>query len=104
MLENLYLHKALIGSEWLLFRLSGRTGKMKSLEKLHELSNKARDAGISFKDAVMDDPEIGSVLTREDMAYLDHPEKYIGHALQIVDETIEEIEKKRDSDSENIYE
>lgn len=104
MLENLYLHKALIGSEWLLFRLSGRIGKMKSLEKLHELSNKARDAGISFKDAVMDDPEIGSVLTREEMAYLDHPERYIGHALQIVDETIEEIEKKRDLDSENIYE
>lgn len=104
MLENLYLHKALIGSEWLLFRLSGRIGKMKSLEKLHELSNKASDAGISFADAVMDDPEIGSVMTREEMAYLDHPERYIGHAVQIVDQAIEETEKKRKSDPENIYE
>ncbi|MCK5437641.1 MAG: hypothetical protein KAI90_06485 [Desulfobulbaceae bacterium] len=33
MLENLYLPKALIGSEWLLFRLSGWIGKIKSLEK-----------------------------------------------------------------------
>ena len=98
MLENIRLQKAMIASEWLLFRLSGTIGKMKSLEKLHNLSNKAIDTGISLKDAVTEDPEIGSLLTPEELAYLDHPERYIGHAVEIVDHAIAEIERKRASD------
>ncbi|MDY6952307.1 MAG: adenylosuccinate lyase family protein, partial [Thermodesulfobacteriota bacterium] len=35
MKENLHLQKAMITSEWLLFKLSHTMGKMKSLEKLH---------------------------------------------------------------------
>ncbi len=102
MMENLHYQKSLITSEWLLFRLSGTIGKMKSLEKLHELSKKATDTGISLKDAVTDDPEIGSLLTPEELAYLDHPEKYIGHAVEIVDEAIKEIEEKRAQDPEKL--
>jgi adenylosuccinate lyase len=102
MIENLHIHRAMMASEWLLFRLSGEIGKMRSLEKLHELSQKAMETGTSLKEAVMDDPEIGGLLTREEMAYLDHPEGYIGHALQIVDAAIEEIEKKRETDPERL--
>ncbi|MDY6836598.1 MAG: adenylosuccinate lyase family protein [Thermodesulfobacteriota bacterium] len=98
MKENLHLQKAMITSEWLLFKLSHTMGKMKSLEKLHELSNKAMDAGIPFKRAVMDDHDTGNLLTSDEIEYLDHPERYIGHALEIVDETVEEIEGKRASD------
>jgi len=104
MLANLHLQKNLITSEWLLFRLSGTIGKMKSLEKLHELSNKAMDTGISFKEAVMNDPEIGSLLGREEMACLDQPEKYLGHAVQIVEQAIEDIERKRELDPETLGE
>ena len=102
MMENLHLQKALIASEWLRFRLSGTIGKMKSLEKVHELSNKVVDTGISFKDAVRSDPELGSLLTVEDMEYLDRPERYIGHALEIVDQAIEDIETKRNLDPETL--
>jgi len=102
MKENLHFQKARIISEWLLFRLSDKIGKMKSLEKLHELSQRATDTGISLKDAVTDDPEIGSLLTPEELAYLDHPERYIGHALEIVDHAIEEIESKRAKDPERL--
>ena len=102
MKENLHLHKAMITSEWLLFKLSHTMGKMKSLEKLHELSNKAMDAGIPFKRAVMDDPETGALLTSEETEYLDHPERYIGQALEIVDRSIEEIESKRANDPEEL--
>jgi adenylosuccinate lyase len=102
MMENLHLQKAVIASEWLLFRLSGIIGKTKSSQKVHELSNKAMDAGVSFKDVVMDDPEIGTLLTPEDLAYLDHPEKYIGHALVIVDNVVEEIERKRALEPERL--
>jgi len=102
MKKNLHLHKAMITSEWLLFKLSHIMGKMKSLEKLHELSNKAMEAGISFKQSVVDDPEIGALLTSDDMEYLDRPERYIGHALEIVDQTVQEIEEKRASDPKEL--
>ena len=103
MLGNLRMQKAAIASEWLVFRLSSRLGKMKALEKLYELSNKTTDTEISFKDAVTDDPEIGAILTPEEMAYLDHPEKYIGHAVEIVDHAVEEIERKRELDPERLF-
>ena len=98
MLANLHLQKNLITSEWLLFRLSATIGKMKSLEKLHKLSSKAMESGISLKEAVMNDPEISSLLAQEEMAYLDQPERYLGHAVQIVEQAIEEIEGKRKLD------
>lgn len=100
MLKNLYLQKSLITSEWLLFRLSGTIGRSKSSEKLQDLSKKAADSGTSLKEAVASDPEIGSILSPEELAYLDHPEKYIGHALQIVDQAVEEVEGKRALDPE----
>ena len=102
MMENLYLQKSLITSEWLLFRLGSTMGKMKSLEKLHALSKKAADTGISLKQVIMDDPEVGSLLTPEELSYLDHPEKYIGHAVEIVDHAVEEIERKRAGDSPSL--
>jgi adenylosuccinate lyase len=102
MKENLHFQKAQISSEWLLFRLSDKIGKMKSLEKLRELSERASDTGISLKDAVIDDPEIGSLLTPEELEYLDHPERYIGHAVEIVDHTINEIQEKRAQDPEKL--
>ncbi|MBW1850557.1 MAG: adenylosuccinate lyase family protein [Deltaproteobacteria bacterium] len=104
MLANLHLQKNLITSEWLLFRLSSTIGKMRSLEKLHELSNKAMDTGTSFKEAVMNDPEIGSLIGREEMACLDQPERYLGHAVQIVEQAIEDIERKRELDPETLGE
>lgn len=103
MRNNLHLQKDMITSEWLLFRLSGKIGRMKFLERLHELTEKAMVTGISLKEAVMDDSEIGTLLTPEEMAYLDHPERYIGHALQIVDQVIEEIERNRKLDPERLH-
>jgi adenylosuccinate lyase len=102
MMNNLHLQKSLITSEWLLFRLSDSLGKIKSLEKLQELSKKAADTGMSLKDAVMDDPEIGSLITPEELEKLDHPEHYIGHALEIVDYAIEEVERRRAQDPEEL--
>jgi 3-carboxy-cis,cis-muconate cycloisomerase len=102
MLKNLHLQKAQIVSEWLVFRLSGAMGKMKALEKLQKLSKKSADIGSSLKDTVVNDPEVGGLLTPEDLTYLDHPEKYIGHAVDIVDYAIAEIKTKRAKDPEKL--
>ena len=102
MLKNLYLQKSLITSEWLLFRLSETIGRTKASEKLHELSRKSADSGASLKEAAEDYPEIGGILSRDELAYLDHPERYIGHALEIVDQAIKDIESKRALDPEQL--
>jgi adenylosuccinate lyase len=102
MMENLHRQKAQIVSEWLLFRLGRSMGKMRALEKLHELSKQAADTGVSLKDVVTEDTEIGAVLTPEDLTYLDHPEKYVGHAVQIVEKATAEIREKRAQDPERL--
>ena len=102
MLENLHVQKAMIASEWLLFRLSSMIGKTKASNKLQDLLTKAMETGISLKDMVMNDPEIGPLLTPEELTYLDHPERYIGRAVQIVDQAIEDIESKRALDPEGL--
>jgi adenylosuccinate lyase len=98
MMKNLSIQKAMVASEWLLFRLSESLGKMRTLEKLHDLSVKAQETGGTLRQAVEADPEIGPLLTSEDLALLDEPERYIGHAARIVDEVIREIEGKRKGD------
>ncbi len=76
----------------------------------HWLSDKSNcfstvgDTGISFKAAVMNDPEFGSLLGREEMTRLDQPERYLGHAVQIVEQAIEDIERKRELDPETLGE
>jgi adenylosuccinate lyase len=102
MLDNLHLQKAQVASEWLVFRLSGAMGKMKALEKINELSKKASGGRVSLKDVVTEDAEMGSVLAPEDLTYLEHPEKYIGHAVQIVERVVEEVKEKRAQDPEKL--
>jgi adenylosuccinate lyase len=103
MLENLHLQGGPVTSEWLVFRLSPEIGKMKSLDKIHELANRAKKAGTSLKDAVMKDAEIGPLLTLEDLSFMDHPEKYTGHATEIVDHALAEIEEQRKKDPDELW-
>ncbi len=102
MLENLYIQKNMITSEWLLFRLSNFIGKMKSLDKLRELSKKAIAEQSSLKAEILADPEIGSLLSSEELSFLDHPEKYLGHSIKIVEDSIHNIEQIRKSDPERL--
>ncbi|XOF32629.1 MAG: adenylosuccinate lyase [Candidatus Electrothrix sp. YB6] len=98
MLTNLHQRKELLVTEWLLFRLSKTLGKNKALEKLHSLAASAAEKNISLKEMVLADTEIGGLFTPEDLAPLDHPEQYIGHAVEIVDRTIAEIRRQQKDD------
>ncbi|WP_339136149.1 MAG: adenylosuccinate lyase family protein [Candidatus Electrothrix sp. GW3-4] len=99
MLANLHQRKDLISTEWLLFQLSKEMGKNKALEKLHCLADSAAEMGISLKEEVLADAEIGPLFTAEDLAPLDQPEQYIGHAVGIVEKTIADIRRQQLSDS-----
>jgi adenylosuccinate lyase/3-carboxy-cis,cis-muconate cycloisomerase len=98
MLKNLYIQKNMITSEWLLFRLSSIIGKMKSLDKLRELSKNAVSQEKTLKEMVIADAEIGSLLSHEELSFLDHPEKYLGQCVKIVEDSIHSIEEIKKSD------
>ena len=100
MLANLHQRKDLISTEWLLFQLSKSMGKNDALEKLHNLAASAAESGISLKEEVLADAEIGSLFTAADLAPLDQPEQYLGHAVEIVDRTLADIRSQRQGDSE----
>jgi adenylosuccinate lyase len=102
MMANLSIQKTMVASEWLLFRLSSSLGKMKALETLHALSSQARESGMSLRELIENDPEVGSALTPEDLIIVDQPERYIGQALEIVDQVVEEIETRRRGDLEKL--
>ncbi|MDH3348643.1 MAG: adenylosuccinate lyase family protein [Desulfobulbaceae bacterium] len=102
MLKNLYIQKHFIVSEWLLFRLSHAMGKMAAMDKLRLLSKEARDGGKSLKDAVTTDPELKNLLGEDEISMLDHPERYIGQAVRIVEETVENIRQQRMIDPEEV--
>lgn len=102
MMTNLSMHKAAVCSEWLLFRLRDRLGKSKAQDKARSLLQKAGGNEGSLEDIVMNDPEMAEGLTPEDLTYLDHPEKYIGHAVEIVDNALADIERQRALDPEKL--
>ncbi len=93
MLANLHQRKDLIATEWLLFRLGKIMGKNKALEKLHSLAGSAAERNASLKESVLADEEIGGMFSPEELVPLDYPEQYIGHAVEIVERTVAEINR-----------
>lgn len=98
--DNLYLQKNMVLSEWLLYRLAGSLGKMRAQKKLKDIIEQANDEGISLKKALQQNKEISSLLSAADMDRLEQPEHYVGHAVNIVEDGLEEIMIQRDRDPE----
>ncbi len=95
MLANLMMQKSMVTTEWLLFRLSEGMGKMAALEKVHSLADLARERQVSLAEAVLTDSEIGDLFSREDLALLEHPERYVGQAEEIVARAIQRCQEAR---------
>ena len=100
MLNNLYRQKDLVVSEWLLFRLAKKIGKTRAQEKLQDLIKLAGDGDKIFKNILLEDQEIGPYIAKEDLEYLEKPERYCGLAAEIVDDTLSEVEAKQQHDPE----
>jgi 3-carboxy-cis,cis-muconate cycloisomerase len=95
MLANLSSSRDLITSEWLLFRLSADLGKTRALAKVKALAALAADQGLTLREAVLADPEIGPLFGAADLAPLDRPELYVGRAVALVDQCVAEIRRRR---------
>ena len=102
MLANLHLHKDTIASEWLLFKLAEKIGKMRAQDELPAIINKAVELGTSIKETLLADEKLGGVFSETDLAMLDAPENYTGQAGFIVDEVLADVARLRNNDKKTI--
>jgi adenylosuccinate lyase len=102
MLENLYRQKELVVSEWLMFKLAEKMGKTQAQEKVQALIRLSENSKRILKDILLEDPDIGPFIAKENYEYLDKPECYCGLAAEIVDDTLKDLEAKRRHDPESL--
>jgi 3-carboxy-cis,cis-muconate cycloisomerase len=100
MQENLLLQKDKILSEWLLFRFRPAMGRLKADEKVQALLHRVEAENKSLKDLLTADREICRLLTAEDLEFLDHPERYVGLAVELVEDALAGITAQRQTDPE----
>ncbi|MHB8789386.1 MAG: class-II fumarase/aspartase family protein [Desulfobulbaceae bacterium] len=100
MLKNLLLHGESVMSEWLLFRFAPVLGRMAAQERLHALLRSSGEEKRTLRELLAEDPEIGPLLTADDMETLDHPERYVGLAPELVDDALTRIIEQRQHDPE----
>lgn len=98
--RNLCLHKDMVMSEWLLFRLAPLMGKMEAQEKLHGLLRRVGEENRSLREILSADEDVSPLLNDDDLESLDHPERYVGQAVELVDDTLAEISALRQTDPE----
>jgi adenylosuccinate lyase len=48
------------------------------------------------------DQEIKDLLTEEEISYLEHPEKYIGHAVEITNRVIDQTQRAQSKDPDKL--
>lgn len=98
--KNLKLHGDMVLSEWLLFQLGSTIGKMKAQEIMETITYKARTEEKSLKECVLADKKIADLLGHDDLTYLDHPEKHIGLAENLVNDLLQDISDQQAKDPE----
>lgn len=98
MRNNLHLYGDKVLSEWLLFTLSKSLGKTKAHDKLAKLLSEAEKTDTPFSKIVQADPLIAQLLSDEDRAKLNEPAHYIGLSPEIVNDTLNEVQSRRNSD------
>ncbi len=98
MLKNLYEHRDMVMTEWLMFRLAESMGKANAQEKTRELLKTAGRRGTGLREVLTSDEETGHLFSTVDLEMLDRPEKYTGHAEEIVNRVVNRIVKARQND------
>jgi adenylosuccinate lyase len=87
--RNLNIMKGVQMSEAVMIALANRGfGRQKAHEIVRSASMKAYEHNVSFKQALMEDREISEKLTPADIDEITDPEKYIGTAIQQVEEVL----------------
>ena len=92
---NLASAKDFITSEWLMFRLADKMGKMRAMEKLRGLLARVSRENRSLKEMLLEDEDLGGLLSEETLDVLERPELYIGQAEKIVQDAVKDVLEAR---------
>ncbi len=93
MRENLNLNGGLIMAEAAMMGLAPKIGKKKAHDLVYGAAGMAYDKGISLKEALLETPEITSMLTEQEINTLLDPANYTGSAAQMVEAVLDKVKK-----------
>lgn len=88
MRQNLELQGGLIMSEAVMMGLAAKIGKSQAHHLVYAAAGKANDAGITLKQALLEDKEITGLLTVDEIDKLLDPMNYTGCAGEMVDRVL----------------
>jgi len=96
MIENLYLTNGLAMAENVMLKLWQKTGhKVTAHTLIRELSVKAIEEGIPFKQVLLKSPQIMEYLSEQEIEEVMNPENYCGDSVEQVQTAIAYIQKRR---------
>lgn len=90
MRDNLQRHGGIVCSEALSARLGEFVGRKSAHDLLHRLATEAHQAGQSFAERVLADPEVGGLVGREELERLLDPVHHTGRSGAVVDAIVAE--------------
>jgi len=77
-------------SERVMFELSEKVGKQTAHDLVYEASMHGIENGISFEDALLQNPQVKQALTLAELKAVLDPTTYVGRAPEIVDEVLKQ--------------
>jgi adenylosuccinate lyase len=95
MLRNLNMLGGLLLSERIMFALADQLGKQTAHHLVYELSMKAIEENKPFKELLIQDEQVQSVLNAEQIEELLNPETYLGSAPEKVDQVLANVAKTK---------
>ena len=94
MRKNLDLQGGLIMSEAVMMGLASKVGKSKAHHMVYAAAGKSRDAGITLREAILDDKDIMKHLSEKELDKLLDPVNYIGSAGEMVEAVLAKAQIK----------
>ncbi|WP_172199702.1 adenylosuccinate lyase [Campylobacter sp. RM16188] len=95
MLKNLNLLGGFVLAERVMFALADSLGKQHAHEIVYESAMEGIEKNISFKEVLLQNKTISSVLDQKEIDRLLDPSTYVGYAPQIVDSFLEKIQNSK---------
>jgi 3-carboxy-cis,cis-muconate cycloisomerase len=86
--RNLWIQKGLLMSEPVMMALGAKFGRQKAHEMIYEICMKVFEADASFKEGLLDNPDIRRNLTPEKIDEMLDPHIYTGSAGVFVDRIV----------------
>ena len=77
-------------SERVMFALSEKVGKQTAHELVYEASMNGIENGLSFEDALLQNPQVKQAMTLAEVKAVLDPTTYVGRAPEIVDEVLQQ--------------